>query len=139
MKTIEEIMHLPRVCVKNLAPDGVAGFIEMPGEKRVMAFIASFGGGWDHVSVSYHHRCPTWDEMQRVKDLFFGEEEIVVQYHPAKSQYVNNHPYCLHLWKPHIEMIPTPPTWMAGARLGQTASEALREGMQALAGKRAEV
>src|SRR5262245_54586743 len=26
---------------------------------------------WDHVSVSLSHRCPTWDEMCWVKDLFF--------------------------------------------------------------------
>lgn len=134
MKTVDEIMRLPRVCVKQDAPDGVAGFIQMPNEKRQLAFVASFGGGWDHVSVSYASRCPTWDEMQRVKDMFFREDEIVVQYHPAKSEYVNNHPYCLHIWKPQTERIPTPPTWMAGAKLGQSISEALREGEKALSG-----
>lgn len=34
------------------------------------------------------------------KDMFFKEDEIVVQYHPAKSEYVNNMPNCLHLWRP---------------------------------------
>lgn len=72
---------------------------------RSFFVIASNGGGWDHVSVTPCNRkrqtCPTWDEMCAIKDMFFEPEEGVVQYHPAKSQYVNNHPYCLHLWKPN--------------------------------------
>lgn len=59
----------------------------------------SDGAGWDHVSVSLKHRCPTWDEMCWIKDLFFDDEETVVQFHPRKSDYINNNPYTLHLWK----------------------------------------
>lgn len=81
---------------------------------RAFFVIASNGGGWDHVSVSpCNHRrqaCPTWDEMCAIKDMFFDTEETVVQYHPAKSDYVNVHPYCLHLWKPNNGMkLPAPP------------------------------
>ena len=56
-------------------------------------------GEWEHVSVSRADRCPTWDEMCLVKDMFWHEQETVVQFHPAKSDYVQNHPFCLHLWK----------------------------------------
>ena len=64
---------------------------------------------WEHVSVSYPNRCPTWEEMCFVKDIFWGEDETVVQFHPPKKNYVNVAKYCLHLWKPtHIE-IPLPP------------------------------
>jgi hypothetical protein len=35
-----------------------------------------------------------------IKDIFWGEEEAVMQIHPPASEYVNIHPYCLHLWKP---------------------------------------
>jgi hypothetical protein len=55
--------------------------------------------GWEHVSVSTKHRIPNWQEMSFVKDLFWQDEETVVQFHPAKSQYVNCHPNCLHLWR----------------------------------------
>lgn len=55
---------------------------------------------WEHVSVSLKSRCPIWDEMCFIKDLFWKEEECVMQYHPPKSIYVNIHPYCLHLWRP---------------------------------------
>src|SRR5262245_51929858 len=56
--------------------------------------------GWEHVSVSLQLRTPTWDEMCYVKDLFWMEDEAVVQFHPPRANYVNHHPFTLHLWKP---------------------------------------
>lgn len=34
-----------------------------------MAVIVSCGGGWDHVSVSFKNRTPTWKEMCAAKDV----------------------------------------------------------------------
>ena len=70
--------------------------------------IASDGDGWEHVSVTIYKkknlepvkRCPFWHEMNAVKDVFWTFDETVMQLHPPKAEYVNNHPYCLHLWKP---------------------------------------
>lgn len=82
---------------------------------RSFFVVASDGGGWDHVSVTPCNRkrqtCPTWEEMCAIKDMFFYPEEAAVQYHPPRSQYVNNHPFCLHLWRPNRdgEKIPLPP------------------------------
>lgn len=78
---------------------------------RVFIVIASNGGGWDHVSVHLKNknRVPTWEEMCRLKDIFFEEDETVVQFHPPKSQYVNIHEYVLHLWRPQDGSIKTPP------------------------------
>ena len=42
------------------------------------------------------------------------EEETVVQFHPKKSEYVNTHPYCLHLWRRQSEEYELPPKWMIG-------------------------
>lgn len=67
--------------------------------KVVLAAIASDQGGWEHVSVSLPSRCPTWEEMCFVKNLFWDEDDFVVQMHPPKSDYVNCHPFCLHLWR----------------------------------------
>ena len=62
--------------------------------------IASDGGGWEHVSVTLNrNRTPTWDEMCRIKDLFWDKAAEVVQFHPAEAEYVNDHNYCLHLWR----------------------------------------
>lgn len=76
--------------------------------------IASTGMGWDHVSVSpwseKRKSCPTWEEMCAVKDLFFLDDERVVQFHPPKEESVNRHLYCLHLWRPNRgEDMPHPP------------------------------
>lgn len=65
--------------------------------------IFSDGGGWDHVSVSLKTRTPTWDEMCYVKDLFFDASECVMQLHPSKENYVNEHQFCLHLWRPQTK------------------------------------
>ena len=71
---------------------------------------------WEHVSVSCEHRTPNWTEMSFVKDLFWREDEVVMQLHPAKSEYVNLHPYALHLWRPMIAKIPTPPSILVGPK-----------------------
>lgn len=82
--------------------------------------IASDGMGWEHASITLSSterkvdRCPTWEEMCFVKSLFWNDEDAVVQFHPPKSQYVNNHPYCLHLWKPLGIEIPLPDPSMVG-------------------------
>jgi hypothetical protein len=71
---------------------------------------------WEHVSFSLKDRNPTWDEMCELKSIFWDEEDCVVQYHPAKSDYVNIHQYCLHLWRPVGVNILTPPSIMVGPK-----------------------
>jgi len=76
----------------------------------VLFVVASWGHGWDHVSVHTSEcRPPTWAEMCFVKNLFWNPDETVVQYHPSKDKYKNLHPYCLHLWKPQKRTVPQPP------------------------------
>lgn len=62
----------------------------------------SKGDFWEHISVTPKNqkRCPTWDEMCYIKELFFEDEEECIQFHPKKSEYVNKHEYCLHIWRP---------------------------------------
>ena len=81
---------------------------------RSFYVIASNGGGWEHVSVhtANQKRCPTWDEMCAIKDMFFEPEEECVQFHPKKSEYVNVHGYCLHLWRCTSQEMPRPATAM---------------------------
>jgi len=83
-------------------------------KKHVFTVIASDQMGWEHVSVSLPARCPTWEEMCFIKSLFWDEDDCVIQYHPRKSDYVNNHSYCLHLWRPTKELLPVPPSFMIG-------------------------
>jgi hypothetical protein len=92
-----------------------AFFIPLQSDpKIVFKVIVSDGSGWDHVSVSLPNRCPTWPELCWIKDLFWPEDQTVVQYHPAKSEYVNNMKYCLHLWRYQAMQFPVPPSYMIG-------------------------
>ena len=92
--------------------------------------------GWEHVSISTRRRCPNWQEMCFVKDLFWEPEECVMQLHPPKSQWINNHAYCLHLWRPKRQKIPTPPGSLVGYKgLDPRTAEALAPLLEALAGR----
>jgi hypothetical protein len=98
-----------------VAGDGMTyGAARVPGPFRPLMVVFSDGLGWDHVSVSTANRCPNWDEMCFVKQLFWSPDDVVMQLHPAASEYVNEHPYCLHLWRPQGVTLPTPPAIMVG-------------------------
>ena len=89
------------------------------GSLKNMTVIWSYGGGWEHVSIDGKNRTPTWDEMCSIKDMFFSDDECCVQYHPPKSEYVNNIPHCLHIWKPieqYSGTLPIPPSLFVGIK-----------------------
>ena len=105
-------MHLNKSVEKYREKEGF--FATKEGDRHGRFFIPLYGYGslklqilssgeqdpeWEHVSVSLEKRCPNWKEMCLVKDLFWDESECVIQFHPPRSEYVNNHPFCLHLWK----------------------------------------
>ena len=98
--------------------ESVVGMFRFPSptDRESMFAVVSGIMGWDHVSISRPRRTPNWPEMCYVKDLFFYEEECVMQLHPPKSEWINNHPYCLHLWKPHNVAIPKPPSHFVGVK-----------------------
>jgi len=91
---------------KSVKTDGSVKEYHYGGQTLVC--VASDSAGWDHICVRVkdQERCPTWDEMCAVKTLFFEDDETVIQFHPAKDDYVNNHPYTLHLWKHYKQAKP---------------------------------
>lgn len=123
MKTTDEITHACGLRIFCVGADGGCG--EIRYGKLIGSIIWSFGGGWEHVSVCPYKRSytPSWAEMCKIKDIFWRDDEVVVQYHPAKSEYVNNMPNCLHLWRPISQVLPTPPAIMVGIKDGQTTTE----------------
>lgn len=134
MKSIEEIKSNTNFLIRQMSNDGGIGEMYVVG-KPYASVIWSNGGGWEHVSICPYKRShtPTWDEMCKLKDMFFKDDEVVVQYHPAKSEYVNNMPNCLHLWRPIIEKMPTPPSIMVGVKQGQSAED-VRKSIKELLG-----
>lgn len=91
--------------------DSSNGVFNIPNERGGMRVLASSYGGWEHVSVTMEDisSCPTWEEMCRVKELFFKDTEIVLQLHPPKDDNINIHPHCLHLWRHITRKFKMPP------------------------------
>jgi hypothetical protein len=101
-----------------------------PEPDRRLFIQASDGLGWEHVSVHAYKIIrgkrgrpnrrvmfiPTWSEMCYLKDIFWDEDDLVVQYHPPKEHYVNNHSFVLHLWRPVGVEMPAPPSIMVGLK-----------------------
>lgn len=56
------------------------------------------GKRWLHLSAARRSRLPSWEELVVVKNLFIGLERPAYQVLPKQSEYVNLHPYALHLW-----------------------------------------
>ena len=103
MKNIEEIKKTPGIVIKKEGPDGFGGSvfpIEYKNGKvkviknidKVLHFIFSWGCGFEHLSVSTPIKTPTWEQMCFMKDIFWGENEVCMQLHPKKEDYVNNMP-----------------------------------------------
>lgn len=97
---------------------GNNGFFIINKDGYEIRVQASDGEGWEHVSVSINRsRCPSWEQMNYVKDLFWDAEDCVVQFHPPKSEYVNMHEYVLHLWRCVDKDFPLPDKLMVGVNL----------------------
>ena len=107
-------------------PDVTWGcFVDVPGpcgEKLTIMVADGSETGWEHCSVSTRRRIPNWIEMSWVKDRCWEPEDVVLQYHPAKSHYVNNYSVVLHMWRCVREEFPTPPDILVGFKeLGELA------------------
>ena len=99
MRSLKEINSIKDIEITNITFDGGSGYFSK-GSLKDATIVWSYGGGWEHVSVCPKGRTPTWDEMCLIKEMFWREEEAVIQIHPPKSNYVNNMENCLHLWRP---------------------------------------
>ena len=94
----------------------IAGTYSDPITNKSLFFKFTRSLGWEHLSVSLAHKCPTWEQMCKMKEYFWNDDEVCFQLHPKKEDYVNNHEYCLHIWKPIDKEIPTPPRIMVGVK-----------------------
>ena len=127
MKTLQEIKDSKKVLVGRIGADGGSGEIHMSQWSGTVVW--SYGGGWEHVSVAPYKKriTPSWEDMCKIKDIFFRDDECVVQYHPPKSEYVNFVENCLHLWRPINQELTAPPSIMVGFKKGQSSEDAIAE------------
>ena len=63
---------------------------------------------WAHLSVGggYVYRVPSWEELSWCKQYFLGDRRAI-QVLPPRDEYINLHPYVLHLYVP-LEHSPIP-------------------------------
>jgi hypothetical protein len=94
--------------------DGFNGAFKFKINGLTVCVMASDGEGWEHVSVSIvgSRLPPSWSVMCQVKEYFWGRDVWVMQFHPPEAAYVNEHPGCLHLWRPVNQTMPVPPVEM---------------------------
>lgn len=122
MKDFKEIWNNKRIKFirflrnKNETEFNLAGTCIDPATNKQMFFKFTRNMGWEHLSVSLPHRCPTWEQMCFMKDQFWNDDEVCFQLHPKKEDYVNNHNYCLHIWRNIETEIITPPRIMVGVK-----------------------
>lgn len=73
----------------------------------IMATVGNYDGvQWLHVSVSRKSKLPTYTELQMIKRDFIGDDRKAIFVFPKKSNYVNIHNFCLHLWSCEKDIIP---------------------------------
>ena len=137
MATSFHVPELARVTAGVLGSDASCGNngmfdLESPEPGWRLALICSDDSyasaeGWEHVSVHAYRggqsRTPTWKEMCYVKRLCWDAEDVVVQFHPRESEYVNCHPNVLHLWRSQTHTIPTPPPILVGPLQEKAAAQ----------------
>lgn len=111
MKTLAEILRHPRVTRIHDGEDGGAFLVKRP-VGRPLKVIASWGMGWDHVSVQHHEKTPTYQDMKMVKRIFFRSDEWAIEYHPPEEEYISVKDTVLHIWRPQDQTIPVPPSIM---------------------------
>lgn len=120
MRELKDITSNFRIRVDVQAADGFNGDITLP--RWTGTIICSTGAGWEHVSVAPYRKniTPSWDDMCMIKDIFFKDDEAVIQIHPPKAEYVNLKENCLHLWRCTYKEMVLPPSILVGIRKGQS-------------------
>ena len=124
MKTNWQLLNEGRVRRGSFASedsDGFNGAFQFRINGLPIQCIVSDGELWQHVSVSIHGSTqpPSWSIMCQIKDMFWGDDEWVVQYHPPANCYINNHPGVLHLWRSPTQPFPLPDPLMVGIKGAQ--------------------
>jgi hypothetical protein len=90
--------------------DGWNGAFLVPVDGEMWQVLLGDGMGWKHLSVTNAQKkqVPPWNVMCRLRDYFFDDDAWVVQFHPPRDAYINDHPFVLHLWQSIDAEMPTP-------------------------------
>ena len=129
MKDINEVLKDKRVIaifrnIQNEKAIQVKLNIKLDNSDEIALVKFTRAVGWEHLCASYNNRTPSWDEMNQFKEMFWKDNEVCFQLHPAKENYINNHEYSLHIWRSCEKEIDLPPTILVGFREGKEEEDA---------------
>jgi len=98
--TVPEIPALPATWeILKRSPDGYLAAHNFTRQSVIVSEAVELDGKrWVHLSTAFPSRLPTWAELVKTKELFLGEESRALQIVAPRSEWVNIHPYCLHLF-----------------------------------------
>ena len=101
MKSFKQLNNEKYLVADHTLSKGGMGVIKINGWRGSVIWSRD-DGNWEHVSVSPDdpNLIPSWEDMCTIKDIFWGDEEDVIQFFPKKSEYVNLVNNCMHLWRP---------------------------------------
>lgn len=108
MKDFDDLEQERNLKIFGVTLGGGFGEVSMAGKPFAEATWVS-GNTWEHVCITPKQGCRTlkFVEMCFLKDIFFKDEETVLQTLPEKTNYINNAQNSIHLWRPlHSEMLP---------------------------------
>ncbi|MDE6832794.1 MAG: hypothetical protein K2J39_00885 [Ruminococcus sp.] len=108
MKTIAEIKKTAGVVILDEGKNRICGWIYARHRKRIF-FTATWNDNWEQVYISRASNRPKWEELCETKEIFWNDDECVIQYIPSASMHTNEYNNCLYLWKPVGVKIPIPP------------------------------
>lgn len=53
---------------------------------------------WLHVSFACNNKMPDYSDISFIKQQFFGDDLKAIMVFPKRTEHINLHQYCLHLW-----------------------------------------
>ena len=78
---------------------GLRGWRKQAGDGLLTVLVGNARReGW-HMSISHPDRYPGWDEISEARYRFVPDEVSMVMHLPPRSEYVNLHETCFHLWE----------------------------------------
>jgi hypothetical protein len=121
LKTLGQCLVKGKASVDQINGSFLIPFTDEHHGNHTLGCIATDGAGWEHVSVTdqtptrkSQFTTPSWEMMCRIKRAFWDDDETVIQLHVPQVEWVNDHPGCLHLWKPIGIELPRPPALLVG-------------------------
>ncbi|MDE5860853.1 MAG: hypothetical protein K2H28_01515 [Ruminococcus sp.] len=107
-KTIAEIKKTAGVVILDERKNRICGWLYARHRKRIF-FTAKWNDNWEQVYISRVSNRPKWDELCETKEIFWNDDECVIQYIPSESMHKDKYNNCLYLWKSVSVEIPIPP------------------------------